>query len=97
MSRENEPQGTIRARHILVEQRYEIEDLQRKLKQGESFEELARKFSKCPSSAAGGDLGRFGRGRMVEDFEEAAFALKVGEISPAVRTRFGYHLIRRDE
>jgi parvulin-like peptidyl-prolyl isomerase len=89
-------QETIRARHILVEQKYEIEDLQRKLAEGESFEELARKFSKCPSARGGGDLGEFGRGRMVESFEEAAFSLKPGEVSGPVRTRFGYHLIKRE-
>lgn len=85
----------VHARHILVEQEYEARDLLRKLADGVAFEDLARKFSKCPSSAQGGDLGSFGRGRMVEAFEEAAFALKVGEVSQPVRTRFGYHLIER--
>jgi parvulin-like peptidyl-prolyl isomerase len=87
----------IRVRHILVEQRYEAEDIEGRLKAGESFETLAQKFSRCPSSREGGDLGRFGRGRMVEAFEEAAFALQVGEVSSPVRTRFGYHLIKREE
>lgn len=85
----------IHARHILVEQEYEAKDLQRKLAEGLSFEDLAQKFSRCPSGAQGGDLGSFGRGRMVEAFEEAAFSLKVGEVSGPVRTRFGYHLIQR--
>jgi parvulin-like peptidyl-prolyl isomerase len=85
----------IKARHILVEQEYEAQDLVKKLSEGVSFEDLARKFSRCPSSARGGDLGEFGRGRMVQAFEEAAFALAVGEVSPPVRTRFGYHLIQR--
>lgn len=85
----------IKARHILVEQEYEAQDLVKKLSEGVSFKDLARKFSRCPSSARGGDLGEFGRGRMVQAFEEAAFALDVGQVSPPVRTRFGYHLIQR--
>jgi peptidyl-prolyl cis-trans isomerase C len=88
-------QDEVHARHILVEQEYEAKDLQRKLAEGSDFAELAKKFSKCPSRARGGDLGKFGRGRMVEAFEDAAFSLKIGEISQPVRTRFGYHLIQR--
>lgn len=85
----------IKARHILVEQEYECQDLVKKLDAGESFEELARKFSKCPSKARGGDLGEFGKGRMVPSFEEAAFGLDVNQVSGPVRTQFGYHLIQR--
>jgi parvulin-like peptidyl-prolyl isomerase len=87
----------IKARHILVEQQYEAEDLLKKLKDGEPFEDLARKFSRCPSSQNGGDLGEFGKGRMVRNFEEAAFALGLKETSSPVRTQFGYHLIYRYE
>ena len=86
----------IRASHILVQNQYEAEDLIRKLEAGDDFSELARKFSLCPSRQVGGELGEFGRGRMVEAFETAAFALTVGQISGPVRTPFGYHLIRRD-
>lgn len=85
----------IKARHILVDQEYEAQDLMKKLDEGKSFEELARAFSKCPSSQRGGDLGEFGRGRMVPSFEEAAFALDVNQVSQPVRTQFGYHLIQR--
>ncbi len=85
----------IQARHILVEQRYEADDLKKKLDQGADFGELAKKFSQCPSSRAGGDLGSFGKGRMVPSFDEAAFGLGVGDISEPVRTQFGYHLIQR--
>ena len=85
----------IKARHILVNQEFECTDLLKKLEQGSTFEELAQKFSKCPSKARGGDLGEFGRGRMVPSFEEAAFALQVNEVSGPVRTQFGYHLIQR--
>lgn len=87
----------IRASHILVAQEYEAQDLIKKLEEGKTFAELAETFSKCPSGKQGGDLGEFGRGRMVPSFEEAAFALNVGEISKPVRTRFGYHLIHRTE
>lgn len=85
----------IQARHILVEQRYEADDLKKKLDQGADFGDLAKKFSQCPSSRSGGDLGSFGRGRMVPSFDEAAFGLAVGDISEPVRTQFGYHLIQR--
>lgn len=87
----------IKARHILVEHEHECQDLLKKLQEGKSFEDLAKSFSKCPSAHRGGDLGEFGRGRMVQPFDEAAFALSVGEVSPPVRTRFGYHLIQRYE
>jgi len=86
---------TVKARHILVTNEYEAEDLVKKLNEGKSFEELAQKFSKCPSSARGGDLGEFQRGRMVPEFEAAAFALGANEVSKPVRTKFGYHLIQR--
>lgn len=85
----------IHVRHILTEQKYEAEDVLKKLQQGEAFEELARKFSKCPSSARGGDLGEVDAGRFVAPFAEAAVALPVGEVSPVVGTQFGYHVIKR--
>lgn len=85
----------IKAKHILVEHEHEAKDLLRKLEEGVSFEDLAAKFSRCPSKRDGGDLGEFGKGRMVPSFEEAAFALDVDAVSPPVRTQFGYHLIKR--
>ena len=67
-------------------------------KDGGDFAELARRFSQEPGAAtSGGDLGWFGRGRMVKEFEAAAFALKPGEISPVVKTQFGYHIIKLEE
>jgi peptidyl-prolyl cis-trans isomerase C len=86
---------TIQAQHILVEHSYQLEDVQKKLAEGVPFENLAMKFSTCPSGKNGGHLGPFHKGQMVEAFETAAFALEIGQTSPAVRTRFGYHLIRR--
>lgn len=87
--------STIEASHILVEQSYEAEDLLKKLSEGESFADLAQKFSKCPSGRQGGHLGEFGRGQMVKPFEDAAFALEVDQVSSPVQTQFGYHLIQR--
>lgn len=86
-----------RASHILVKHEYEALDLQRALANGKSFEELAKKFSSCPSAPSGGDLGFIKPGKTVEEFEEALMGLKVGEVSKPVRTRFGYHLIKRTE
>lgn len=88
--------ASIRARHILVEHEYEVKDIQRKLEEGASFEDLARDFSKCPSGQEGGDLGHFSRGQMVKPFEEAAFGLEVGQVSESVKTQFGFHLIKRE-
>lgn len=85
------------ASHILVEHEHEAQDVLKKLKEGKSFEELAKQFSKCPSGEEGGSLGSFGKGQMVKAFETAAFGLKVGEISPPVKTQFGYHIIKRTE
>ncbi len=86
----------MRASHILVKHEYEAVDILRALQDGKSFEELAQKYSQCSSAKAGGDLGVFSSGRMDEDFEDAVLALKVGETSAKpVRTRFGYHLIKR--
>ena len=83
------------ARHILVQHEFEAKDLQRKIKEGASFDDLARKFSTCPSSKQGGDLGTFGRGQMVQTFEDAVFSMSAGEISEPIRTPFGFHLIQR--
>jgi len=88
--------SSIRARHILVDHDYEIQDLLKKIEEGKTFEELAKDFSKCPSGQQGGDLGHFSKGQMVKPFEEAAFALEVGEVSGPVQTQFGYHLIKRE-
>jgi len=85
----------IGAKHILVDQQFEADDILKKLKEGSAFEDLARDFSKCPSGKKGGDLGEFGKGMMVEAFETAAFNLDIGEISGAVKTSFGHHIIKR--
>ncbi len=83
----------IKARHILVEDEAEAKDLLKKIKDGGDFAALAKEKSKCPSGKKGGDLGWFSKGRMDKAFEEAAFALKKGEISDVVKSSFGYHII----
>lgn len=81
-----------------AEAKAQIEALQVRLSEGADFSELAREFSQDPGSAAdGGALGTFGRGSMVEPFEEAAFATEPGQIAGPIRTEFGYHLIRVNE
>ena len=85
----------LKASHILVDTEKEAKDILERIKKGESFAALAKSFSKDKGSAVkGGDLGYFGRGKMVPEFERAALALKPGEVSDPVRTRFGYHIIK---
>jgi foldase protein PrsA len=88
----------IRARHILVDKEEEARQLLEKVKAGEDFATLAQQNSKDEGSAQdGGDLGFFGRGMMVEPFEQAAFALEIGQVSEPVQSDFGYHLIKLEE
>lgn len=68
-----------------------------RIKNGEDFEKLARQYSEDPSALKDGDIGFFSRGDMIKNFEDAAFALKVGEVSDVVRTPLGFHIIRLDE
>ncbi len=84
----------INASHILVETEEEALRIAEEIAGGKTFEEAAKAYSSCPSKDAGGNLGEFGRGQMVPEFEEAAFALEVGTVSAPVKTQFGYHLIR---
>jgi peptidyl-prolyl cis-trans isomerase C len=83
--------------HILVRSDKEAIAVLERLKKGETFGNVARAVSRCPSSKRGGDLGTFTRGKMVKEFENAAFALDKGEISGVVKTKFGCHIIKRIE
>ena len=84
-----------RATRTKDEAEAQIADIAQQLEQGGDFAALAREHSDCGSAQAGGDLGSFGRGQMVKGFEDAAFALEVGDTSGVVETPFGFHIIRR--
>ncbi len=85
----------IRCAHILVEKESTAKEILEKLKRGESFSKLAEQYSIDGSRRRGGDLGYFGRDIMVKEFEKAAFALQKGQVSDLVKTKFGYHIIKR--
>jgi peptidyl-prolyl cis-trans isomerase SurA len=99
----------IHARHVLIQVPADAKpevveashqkalDVMRQARAGADFAELAKKYSQGPSAAQGGDLGWFRRGTMVAEFENAAFALKKGEVAEPVRTKFGFHVIKVDD
>lgn len=87
----------VRASHILVDTKEEADAILAELKAGADFAETAQAKSKDGSAANGGDLNFFGRGQMVAPFEEAAFALEVGEISEVVQSDFGFHIIKKTD
>ena len=86
---------TVEAKHILVDDEDVCKEILAKIQNGEqTFEDAAKECSTCPSGQQGGDLGEFGRGQMVKEFEEAAFAAEIGAIVGPVKTQFGFHLIK---
>ena len=87
---------TVSASHILVDTEERAIEIYKDIEEGKiSFEDAAKEYSSCPSKANGGELGDFGRGQMVPEFDSAVFAMQVGEITKTpVKTQFGYHLIK---
>ena len=86
---------TVNASHILVDSEEKANEILASINAGEiSFEDAAKANSSCPSSAQGGNLGDFGRGQMVPEFDQACFEMEEGEVRGPVKTQFGYHLIR---
>jgi len=82
------------ARHILVETEQECNTLKQEIENGASFADVAAKNSQCPSGASGGDLGEFGPGQMVPEFDNAVFrGGDVGELQGPIQTQFGFHLL----
>ncbi|NOY14263.1 MAG: peptidylprolyl isomerase [Deltaproteobacteria bacterium] len=82
-----------RARHILVPLEADCNTLKNLIEAGSDFAEVAKQHSKCPSGQQGGDLGEFGPGQMVKEFDEVVFTGEIGKVLGPVKTQFGYHLI----
>lgn len=86
---------TVNAKHILTDSEETCKEILASITNGEkTFEDAAKEFSTCPSKERGGDLGEFGKGQMVKEFEDAAFAAEIGQVVGPVQTQFGYHLIK---
>lgn len=85
--------ATARARHILVPTQEQCDELKKQIEGGADFAALAREHSKCPSAQKGGDLGEFGPGQMVKEFDDVVFRDEVGRTHGPVQTQFGFHLI----
>jgi peptidyl-prolyl cis-trans isomerase C len=81
------------ARHILVDNEELCEQLKTQITGGAAFADVAKEHSSCPSSAKGGDLGSFGPGQMVPEFDKVVFSAPVNEVQGPVKTQFGYHLL----
>jgi peptidyl-prolyl cis-trans isomerase C len=81
------------ARHILVPSKEKCEELIAKIEGGSDFADVAREHSQCPSGKQGGELGEFGPGQMVKEFDEVVFSAEVGKVHGPVKTQFGYHII----
>lgn len=90
--------ATVNAKHILTETEEKCSEALATIESGEkSFEDVAKESSTCPSGAKGGDLGTFGKGQMVKEFEDAAFEAEIGKVIGPVQTQFGYHLIKVEQ
>lgn len=85
------------ARHILVKTEEECNDLKNQITDGAEFDDLAEQHSLCPSGKQGGELGEFGPGQMVKEFDTVVFSAPIGEVQGPVKTQFGYHLLEVTE
>ncbi|MDD3136587.1 MAG: peptidyl-prolyl cis-trans isomerase [Methanoregula sp.] len=83
-----------RASHILVKTEADAQRMIKRINDGEDFAAVAQRFSSCPSGKKGGDLGWFGKGQMVPEFEQVAFENEPGKVVGPVKTQFGYHVIK---
>ena len=81
------------ARHLLVETEEQCNDLKAQIEGGADFADLAKQYSKCPSGQQGGELGEFGPGMMVPEFDKVVFSAPLNEVQGPVQTQFGYHLL----
>ena len=81
------------ARHILVPTEEACNEIKARIEAGADFADCAREKSQCPSGKQGGDLGEFGRGQMVREFDNVVFTAEVGKVQGPIKTQFGYHLI----
>ena len=81
------------ARHILVATEAQCNELKQQITEGADFAELAKSHSQCPSGRQGGDLGRFGPGQMVPEFDKVVFSAPVNQVQGPVKTQFGFHLL----
>ena len=84
---------TATARHILVSSEDKCNELKQEIENGADFAEMAKQNSSCPSGKSGGDLGSFGPGMMVKEFDDVCFNEEVGVVHGPVKTQFGYHLV----
>jgi peptidyl-prolyl cis-trans isomerase C len=84
---------TASARHILVADEATCNNLKQQIADGADFADLARKHSTCPSGASGGELGSFGPGAMVKEFDAVVFSAPINEVQGPVKTQFGWHLL----
>jgi len=85
--------ATATARHLLVDTEEQCLELKGRIEAGEDFADIARQFSNCPSGAQGGELGSFGRGQMVPEFDKVVFSAPLNEVQGPVKTQFGFHLL----
>ena len=81
------------ARHLLVETQEQCQELKQQIESGADFAELAKAHSSCPSGAQGGELGSFGQGMMVPEFDRVVFSAPLNQVQGPVKTAFGYHLL----